>query len=92
MQRDAVRPRLESNPEVARLGVPSGVGDDLLHATKQNLGARRVVDGERVGQIEMNGDARLLGGQRTNGLREIELTRLTQPAHDVAHVAEQQSG
>src|SRR6185436_13597635 len=37
MQRDAVWPCLQSNPEVARVCVPSGVRDDLLDTAKQDL-------------------------------------------------------
>src|SRR6188768_2489370 len=39
----------------------------------------------------MNGHALAVSGRRrTNGLREVELTRLPQAAHDITHVAKEQ--
>src|SRR5690606_18068389 len=74
------------------LGVAHGVGDDFLCAAQQDVGPLRVVDQEGERHVHVDPQPGHVVGQRQQGGAHVDGVVLAQPAHRLAHVAQQQLG
>ena len=69
-----------------------GVGEDLLGAAQQHMGATRILDTEVVRHLHHDLRRRHAFDQRMQGAAEVDLVLVAQLADDFAHVGQQQLG
>lgn len=82
----------DGEPEVTSVGVAHGVGDDLLDATEEGVGAEGVGHVEGLLHFEMDGGMEDGGGELADGGAEIDGGIVAHGADDFAHFGEEGAG
>src|SRR5437667_4389199 len=77
---DAALP-LQPDPEILGAGVADSVGDDLLYAAEESMGAGRVVKADVLGDGEVDAGPRHRPGERGQRGPEVECRAFAERAH-----------
>src|SRR6185369_5049088 len=91
-QSNATVAALDRDPEIPGIGVTHGVCGDFLHTTKERVFLDRIVDGHPF--IDLDVYLRLHRGGSDGANRGAEIRGITvaELTHDIAHIAEQETG
>ncbi len=77
---------LQRDPEIFGAGVADGVGDDLLHAAEERMGAGGIVQAHVLGNGEVDAGPRHRSGEGGQRGPEVERGALAERAHRGAQV------
>src|SRR5262245_11915463 len=91
-QRNALCGAMGTRPVIPGGRVPDRVGDYFLPASHPGMFLNRVLDGDTFIDVEMHLWPRRRGRERANRRAEICVVTVAELAHDIAHIAQQQTG